>query len=71
MKNVTIEWDGSTMQWAVPTGTTAHQVTQNEAVRARLGIPANATPLVNGAESNLPLMEGDRISFISAPSKKA
>jgi hypothetical protein len=39
-------------------GTTAHQVTQNEAVRARLGIPANATPLVNGAESNLPLMEG-------------
>lgn len=68
---VTLSFDGNRISQTVPYGTTAQQLAANGHVRAALGLPANATPMVNGATTTNALNDGDNVTFVSAPTQKA
>jgi len=68
---VTVQYDGNSINHTCAYGTTAAQVASTSLVRASLGVPANATPMVNGQYSTAALNEGDVVTFESAPARKA
>lgn len=52
--NITLKYDGQTMDYMCPNGTTPQNIAGNSTVRGRLNIPATATPQVNGVFSTAP-----------------
>lgn len=71
MIRIAITFDNTTIDHLVRSGTTPGQLLADRNLTQMLGVPANAQALVHGTQSNLPLNEGDHVTFIAAPSMKA